>query len=314
MNSNTSSLDQKAKTLTGYLHPDYAKSLAEFGILRELSRSGSWILVRQIPGLPYHDAMGCYPLFCCQDWSKLHLDLEEIGTDLVSLSLVADPFGDYDEAYLRQCFDLVIAFKEHFVTDLRRPLSEIASKNRRKKARRALKKIQIDVYHEPKFLLDTWIDLYKVLVKKHNIQGIRRFSRAAFAKQLDLPGAVMLCAVYHNTTIGVLWNFVQGDTVYGHLAAFSKLGYHLGASHALDRYSIDYFGNKARWIDLGGGAGIGGDDEDSLSQYKRGWSTGTRTAYFCGRIFDHDKYAEIVKSRGISETNYFPAYRRGEFG
>jgi len=40
----------------------------------------------------------------------------------VCLSLVTDPFGDYDEAYLRQCFpDVVIEFKQHFIVDSRTP-------------------------------------------------------------------------------------------------------------------------------------------------------------------------------------------------
>ena len=60
--------------------------------------------------------------------------------------------------------------------------------------------------------------------------------------------------------------------------------------------------------------GVESNCTDGLSQFKRGWSTGTRTAYFCGRIFDHKSYAEIVKAKGIAATTYFPAYRKGEFG
>ncbi len=72
--------------------------------------------------------MGCYPLFCCKDWSRLHADLDEIGGDLVSLSIVPDPFGSYDLAYLKQCFgDVVIPFKEAFVVDLDLPINTIAS-------------------------------------------------------------------------------------------------------------------------------------------------------------------------------------------
>ena len=111
--------------VTGYLHPDYAQSLAEFGTPRLLSRCSGWILERQIPEFPYHDAMGCYPLFTCQDWSLLYADLESIGDDLISLALVTDPFGDYDSAYLRTASDLVIPFKEHYIVDFRRPLNEI---------------------------------------------------------------------------------------------------------------------------------------------------------------------------------------------
>jgi hypothetical protein len=93
---NSNSDFARIEMITGYLHPGYAASLAEFGTPRLLPRSEGWILERQIPGSPYSDGMGCYPLFACQDWSQLHADLESIGSELVSLALVTDPFGKYD--------------------------------------------------------------------------------------------------------------------------------------------------------------------------------------------------------------------------
>ena len=65
--------------MNGYAHPAYAHSLAEFGSPRPLPRSGGWLLERPIPGSPYRDAMGCYPLFAAQDWSRLYSDLDEIS-------------------------------------------------------------------------------------------------------------------------------------------------------------------------------------------------------------------------------------------
>jgi hypothetical protein len=73
--------------------------------------------------------MGCYPLFTCQDWSQLHHDLERLGNELVALSLVTDPFGEYDLSYLERCFDMVLPFKEHFVIDLHRPVTNSVSKH-----------------------------------------------------------------------------------------------------------------------------------------------------------------------------------------
>lgn len=90
--------------MTGYLHQAYAQSLAEFGSPIKLPRSQRWILKRQILGFPYYDAMGCYPLFTCRDWSQLHADIENLNDELICLSLVTDPFGNYDETYLRRCF------------------------------------------------------------------------------------------------------------------------------------------------------------------------------------------------------------------
>ena len=112
-------------TLSGYGHPSYAASLAEFGTPRRLRRSGGWVLERRIAGTEARDAMGCYPLFVCQDWRALEADLDELD-GLVSLALVSDPFGDYDEDVLRRCFrDVLVPFKPHFVTDVSRPIGEI---------------------------------------------------------------------------------------------------------------------------------------------------------------------------------------------
>src|SRR4026209_724846 len=107
--------------MNGYSHPAYAASLAEFGKPRALPRSNGWILERPISPTPYRDAMGCYPLFACDDWSKLDSDLEQLADDIVSLAIVADPFGAHDPEQLRKCFStLVTPFKEHLVTDLSR--------------------------------------------------------------------------------------------------------------------------------------------------------------------------------------------------
>jgi hypothetical protein len=301
------------KTLKGYAHPDYADSLAEFGTPRELPLCGGWILERQIPGFPYRDAMGCYPLFLCQDWSQLYADLEKIGNELVSLSIVTDPFGKYDEALLHRCFDLVIPFKQHFIVDLRRSRNEIARKRHREYARQALKKVQVSVWKEPTQFAQEWIVLYDTLIKKYDIQGIRAFSRTAFAKQLDIPGALMVRAVHQDVAVGAQLYFLQGDVVYYHLGAYNTNGYDLRAAYALHWFSIEYFSGKARWLNLGGGGGITDNNTNGLSQFKRGWATDTRTVYFCGRIFNHQRCAEIMRAKNITSTNYFPAYREGEF-
>ena len=127
MKIQTGNFETENKRLTGYLHPGYVQSLAEFGAPRELPHCGGWVLERQIPEFADYDAMGCYPLFVCQDWSQLHNDLEDLGTNLVSLALATDPFGTYNPAYLKQCFDVVVPFKEHFVINFYRPINEFVS-------------------------------------------------------------------------------------------------------------------------------------------------------------------------------------------
>lgn len=300
--------------MTGYLHPCYAESLAEFGLPRELPRCQGWILKRQIPGFSYHDGMGCHPLFVCRDWSQLHSDLKGLEADLVSLSLVTDPFGEYDLDYLKECFDVVIPFKQHFVADLLQPMDVIASEHHRYYAQKSLRNVQVERCLDPSKFLDEWVGLYATLIERHNLKGINAFSKTAFEKQLSTPGMVMFRAVYQGTTVGLdLW-YVQGEVGYGHLVAVSPEGYRLRASYALKWFIIQYFIDRIRWLDLGAGAGVKSDNTDGLSLFKRGWSTGSRTAYYCGRIFNRARYSEIVEAKGIPPTIYFPAYRKGEFG
>jgi len=299
--------------VTGYLHQRYAQSLAEFGTPRELAQCRGWILERQIPGSALRDAMGCYPLFVCQDWSQLHADLDALVGNLVSLALVTDPFGNYELPYLQRCFDLVIPYKEHFVTDLHQPMKAIASKHHRKYARKALREVQVERCTDPTQHLDEWVDLYATLIERHDINGIQEFSRQAFAQQLETPGIEMFRVVHQGATVGANLIYLQGEIAYGHLSAFSPKGYSLGAPYAVKWAVMEYLSNEAHWLDLGAGAGVTANGTDGLSRFKRGWSTGTRTAYFCGRIFNRNAYEAIVNSKGITETDYFPAYRDGEF-
>jgi Acetyltransferase (GNAT) domain len=299
--------------VTGYLHREYAESLDTFGTPSELPGSKGWILERSIPGFDYYDAMGCYPLFFCQNWSLLKADLEEIEERLVSLSVVTDPFGDYDEAYLGQCFpDVVIPFKQHFVVDLSRPLDTFVHSHHRRNARKALKDLRVERGTNPADFLDDWISLYQTLIERHNIDGIAAFSIEAFARQFNVPGIVVFRAVYNDTTVGMLLWYVQSNRAYYHLGAYSARGYELGASFALFDYAIRYFAeHELEWLNLGAGAGLSG--ESGLDRFKGGWSTGVRPAYFCGRILDVAKYAEILRVRRLPPTKYFPAYRVGEF-
>jgi hypothetical protein len=299
--------------MKGFAHPSYVSSLAEFGDPLELPRCGGWIIERPILGFSCRDAMGCYPLFVCRDWSQLHLDLQALPCDIVSVSLVTDPFAQYDPDLLLQCFDIVFPFKSHFVADLSRPIDTIVSAHHRKYTRKAFKNIQVDVCEDPIRYLDEWTDLYASLAAKFNIKGLRAFSRASFEKQLSVPGAVMFRALYQGTAVAAHLVYAHDEVCYGHLAGINSVGHELLASYALYWTEIEYFAGKARWFDWGACAGIKGDEKNGLAQFKRGWATETRTSYFCGRILDKERYEEIINVSGKTESDYFPAYREGEF-
>ena len=101
--------------ITGYLSPIYARSLAEFGNPRHLTNSNGWIIERRIPGSESVDGLGCYPLICCTDWAQLGADLRVLRSDLISLAVVADPFGSYELALLKKNFDRVVRFNPSIV-------------------------------------------------------------------------------------------------------------------------------------------------------------------------------------------------------
>jgi hypothetical protein len=300
--------------LSGYRHPGYAASLAEFGIPRRLPRSGGWLLERPLAGGSSKDAMGCYPLFSCTDWSGLHADVDALAADLICVSLVTDPFGCYETADLRKCFtDRVIPYKAHFVADLRRPLAEVVTKHHRYYAERARALVEIERCDQPIQFLDEWLALYDHLIARHQLSGIKAFSRRAFSMQLTIPGLVMLRAIHAGQTVGAhLW-YVQDEVAYSHLAAANALGYELQVAYALYWFAMETLADQAVWIDFGAGAGVSGDGTDGLSWFKKGWATETRPTYFCGRIFDRARYADALAARGLDDSDYFPAYRRGEF-
>jgi GNAT acetyltransferase-like protein len=308
-------LSASTQTLTGYAHPKYCLSLADVGSAHLLTRSGGSILQRAIPDTPYCDAMGSYPLFSCDNWSHLKGDIEDLSPALVSLTLVTDPFGEYNEDYLRDSFkDKVVRFKEHFVTDLHQRMETFVDSHHQRYARKALQAVQIQRCTEPMKVLDDWTNLYANLVKRHNIRGLTTFSRVVFAAQFEVPGLVIFEAQHEGRIVGMLLWYLQKDVAYYHLGAYSDKGYELRSSFALFWTAMKYFSAAGvRWVNLGAGAGVTNEGSDGLSRFKRGWSTGTRSSYLCGCVLNEEIYTELTRRRGVAESEYFPAYRSGEF-
>ena len=294
-----------------YLHPAYAEACSDLGQPLHLPNSGAWILKRRIPNTPYLDGMGCYPILSCKHWSSLPADFENIEGELISLSAVTDPFGKYDLDLLRRCFNNVaIPYKEHFIIDLSRSPDSFVCEHHRRHARKALKSLSVDKCEDPIQFIHEWVSLYNNLIHRHGISGIQAFSKEAFTKQFQVPGMVAFRAVYDNATVGMTLWYVQGCVGYYHLAAYSPAGYELRASFALFWTAIRYFAaNGLHWLSLGAGAGLRSSGTDGLSRFKKGWSTGTRTAYFCGRILNHAKYTELTGANKERTSEYFPAYR-----
>ena len=301
--------------MTGYLHPGYANSLSEFGFPLHLKKSDGWLLKRSIANSNSVDAMGPYPIFCCADWNALRGDFEQLGKTLVSVVLVTDPFGEYEESTLREAFpDQVIPFKHHLVADLSLPLDSVIAKHHARNARIGLGQLSVELCSDPRAHSEEWISLYSVLTARHGINGIRAFSRICFENQLALPGMVCFRALRARQTVGMILWYVQGRIAYYHLGAYTNVGYELRASFALFDTALRHFAAAGMsHASLGAGVGLGESADDGLSRFKRGWANSSRRTYLCGRVFDRDAYDALAQIRGVRDSNYFPVYRKGEF-
>ncbi len=293
-------------TVAGYAHPAYAHAVAGDGLPLPLSESGGWLIERAIPGMHLHDATGCYPIFACPRWAGLEADLSALPTRLIAVTLVTDPFGDHTPALLARSFpDRCVPYKEHHVTDLSQTDDAIISAHHRRNVRRATAAVAIEPCSAPDAFLDEWVSLYGNLARRHGIVGPASFSHASFAAQLTVPGLHALRATRNGETVGMTLWYEQGDVAYYHLGAYSDVGYEHRAAFALFAAALDHFRGVVGWLSLGAGAGVTNDGDDGLTRFKRGWATGTRSAYLCGRVLDRERYAALAGS----PSTYFPAYR-----
>ena len=310
----TASLEAIEHNAAGYAHPGYAASLSEFGQPLLLPRSGGWLLRRPIAGSAFSDAMGPYPLFVCREWDGLAEDFASLAPEIVSVVVVTDPFADLSPPGTSGAFDRLRPFKDHYVADLDRPPSSFVRPSHRAHARRSLRSVAVEVCETPWLLLDDWVRLFANLSRRHSISGLRSFSRRAFELQLKLPGLVMFRASAQGEVVGLdLW-YLQGDVAYGHLAAFSDLGYRLRASYATKWTMLNHFWGRVRWVDLTGSPGTSAREGHGLAAFKSGWSNGTRTAHLGERVLQPAIYDDLVRGRPGRRPEYFPAYRAGELG
>lgn len=294
----------------GYASAAYAEALAEFGTVLDLPHSGGHLLARTIPGANDDDAMGCYPLFVCRDWSQLPADIEGLADRVVSVALVTDPFAAVSLPQLQATFpDVCFPYKEHYVTDLSLPLETSIDPHHRRNIRKANACMEVEVAPPSETLLKEWQRLYDNLIDRHGIVGIAQFSPHSFRQQFAVPGFTAFVATDASNILGMTLWYVQGDVAYYHLGAYSDEGYQRGASFTIFNTALSHLQSSGvGWAALGAGAGVDAADS-GLTRFKKGWSTGTRTAYFCGGILQPEAY-EILSVGARNNTTYFPVYRR----
>lgn len=304
-------IESRRADTSGYSSRQYAEAFSHVGQIQHLTASNSWIIQRAIEQTPYKDAIGCYPLFSCPNWDKLADDITTFPEDVIAFSLVTDPFSDVDERKLKALFpDVCKPFKSHYVLNLEQDVRKTIGSNHQRNAKKALKQLQIGPVADPMSQLDAWVALYDNLIARHNIKGIARFSHDAFTRQFEAPGLQVYQAQLAGEVVGMVLFYEMGDTVYYHLGAYSEAGYAHRASFGIFFRAIEDFQSRhAKWLNLGSGAGLSESEDNGLVRFKKGWSSDTRTAWFCGKILNHTTYAHLAGKSGDQQSSFFPAYR-----
>ena len=304
---------------TGYRSAAYAAALAGIGRARPLGETGGRVLERVIPDCDHTDLMGPYPLFSCTDWAALGpavsalkgQDWAKTGPVLrpVSLTLVTDPFCPLETEALEAIFDLCRPLGHHHLIDLNRPLAP--SKHHRKKLRRA-GPARIEAGPADPGLGPVFATLYAGLAEKKGIRDLRRFDGPGLAAQLAVPGAHLVTAWEGEALIGTDLYYLQDRIAHAHLSAYAPEGYARSVSYPMIAAAHEHFAPLADWINLGGvpaGEGEGG----GIGHFKRGWTDVTRPTHLCGAVLDRGAYDRLSAERAPG-TEWFPAYRAGEFG
>lgn len=292
----------------GYGGPAYAESLVHVGQPVALERSRGWCLLRTIEGTGCSDISGPYPFFVCEDWSRLADDITGLSAAAVSLTIVTDPFADVSQRLLCGVFpDRCVPYKQHYVVQLE---SMVVDDHHRRNIRVGLRNTTVEMDYQATRWLPDWIQLYDQLIERHSITGVPRFSAESFARQFRVPGMLMARALVNGNVVGMTLWAIHGERAYYHLGAYDEQGYRTRASYAMFSSVFEAFAAQGiREVGLGAGAGTQMSSA-GLERFKRGWATGTKQVYLCGRILDRVAYRALCGNRGrFDSMDFFPAYR-----
>jgi hypothetical protein len=283
----------------------YAESLSHWGEALQIPEWGCHVITQQTAA--GKDAVGTYPLaILCPD-ADLAGGLERLRRlGMICVTLVLDEFHRPPLAALRDHFQVVHPFKQHYI---RRNSSPFAyARHHRYEVRRSLARVSVGPFELGAHLAE-WAALYAELHRRHALAAVHDFAPRHFETLSTLEGTTSIGAWLEGKLVSAhLW-VSDGRHVHSHLAASSDAGYGAAAAYAVYDASVRHF-EGAELLNFGGGAGAGGDSLDGLSRFKSGFANDSAPAYVCGAILDPERYHELVRLSGVrTDTLFFPAYR-----
>jgi hypothetical protein len=272
-----------------------------------LPNNDIWVVKRPIPGTDLYDAANCYPVFPFSKNTDFSIDIDTFKQhNIISLVLVSDIFTQNACSNIIDQFNHIQEYKPHYIVDLKANEINYTSHHRQyvKKANLSceVKLISLKEY------LNEWIELYNVLIDKHLLTGVHKFSKSFFAEIATLEKLYMIGAFIEKKLVSAMLWIEYDGFIYSFLGASSSEGYDKMCAYAVYDYSIKYFKEKNfKAIDLGGGAGVQ-TSSAGLSFFKKGFSNKELNCYIYGMIIDHEAYINLSKDKN-NNIKFFPLYR-----
>lgn len=188
--------------------------------------------------------------------------------------------------------------------------ANITSKNRN--MIRKAKKNGIHIYNGryPE-IYDVFMKIYNSTMNKDNAEQYYYFEKDFYNSILnDLPqNAQVFFAVYEQKIIAASIMLSANGYMNYHLSGSIREFANLAPTNLL-LYEAALWGceNGCKTLYLGGGVG---SEEDSLYKFKKAFYRGTdvKRFYVGKKIFNNNKYDELVKMREPVNSNFFPKYR-----
>lgn len=152
--------------------------------------------------------------------------------------------------------------------------------------------------------------IYDETMDKDNADKYYYFNEEFYGSLLeDLPrNAQVFWAEKNGVAISACIMLMANGYMNYHLSGSLK-EFIMNAPNNLLLYEAALWGNANgyRTLFLGGGVGSG---NDNLFKFKRSFNKGGINRFYIGkRIYDQQKYSELVTLSGILESNFFPKYR-----
>ncbi|MEM4380264.1 MAG: GNAT family N-acetyltransferase [Thermoplasmatales archaeon] len=289
---------------------EYASCFKEYSDPVYLERSRVFCLKLTNPYTPFFDLSYCYPFLPIKSLNGLIEDLKNVHGAYQCFYGVLSPWIQIVEEKEIAEFELFFQYKDHFFTDLNQELWSTLPNTHKRLIKKSEKKVSVNLAY-PNNVLDDWVQLYKNLIRRHQITGLTAFSDQTLRSFLLIPGAFVYAAYLDNQICGIAIFYPHDHLVYYHLAAYSDQGYQVSASYAIFWKAIRDFKQLGfRALHLGGVPGVYAS-ESGLQRFKKGWATGCVRSFFCGKVLNKEQF-ELTRqmSGSASVTDYFPPYRK----